>query len=81
MSVEKGVDMAKVGRPRGKKSDPNYVQICGYVTRTTYRAVKIRCFETDQEISQVLQHLLDEWLAISLNQNAENPESQPKDRP
>jgi len=50
------------GRPPGKKSDPTYTQVTGYIRKTTYRALKIRCAERDVEISEVLQQLLDEWL-------------------
>jgi hypothetical protein len=52
----------KAGRPPGKKSDPNYIQITGYVKRQTYRAVKIRCFEEDLEISEIMEILFEEWL-------------------
>jgi hypothetical protein len=50
------------GRPPGKKSDPNYTQVMGYIRKDTYRALKIRCAQDDVEISQVLQQLLDAWL-------------------
>lgn len=52
----------KPGRPPGKRSNPNYVQIAGYITKPTYRAVKIKCINEDKEISEVLQILLDQWL-------------------
>jgi hypothetical protein len=57
----------KPGRPPGKKSDPNFVQISAYITKSTYRATKIRCFEEDQELSIVIQQLLDEWLSRTQN--------------
>lgn len=50
------------GRPRGKRSDPKFIFLGGYIKRTTYRAVKRRLLREDMEISELLQILLDKWL-------------------
>lgn len=53
----------KRGRPLGKRSDKlNYCQVCGYIKRTTYREVRKKLIDADQEFSELLQELLDQWL-------------------
>jgi hypothetical protein len=51
-----------LGRPKGKRSNPNYIQISGYVTLKTYKAVKNALFKEEMEYSELIQLLLDEWL-------------------
>ena len=50
------------GRPKGKKSDPSYTTLTTYIQLETYKALKIRCFQEDREMSEVVQELLDAWL-------------------
>ncbi len=49
-------------RERGKRSDPNYTQISGYIPRKLYHKVKVRCAEEELQISEVLERLLEQWL-------------------
>jgi hypothetical protein len=53
-----------VGRPRGKRSNPDYEQISAYLRKETYRAAKIKLLETSDErdISEVLEELLAAWV-------------------
>ena len=51
------------GRPRGKTSDPTYTTLTTYIKVATYKALKKKCVDLDMEMSQVVQQLLDEWLA------------------
>lgn len=53
------------GRPKGKRSNPNYVPVSGYVSKESYRKLKIRCYELDMEISEALQIMIDRWLEES----------------
>lgn len=50
------------GRPKGKKSDPDYTQIAPYIRLDTYRAMRHRLIDSDMEISELIQELLDRWL-------------------
>lgn len=59
----------KPGRPKGKRSDKSYTQVCGYVKLTTYKAVRKRLIDEEMEFSELLQQLLDEW--VSLKQQSE----------
>jgi hypothetical protein len=53
-----------VGRPRGKRSNPDYEQISAYLRKETYRAAKIKLLETgdDRDVSEVLAELLAAWV-------------------
>lgn len=50
------------GRPPGKKSNPDFIQVAGYIKKNSYRQLKIKCFELDLEISEALQEMIDRWL-------------------
>ncbi|MDR9900959.1 hypothetical protein G7B40_041850 [Aetokthonos hydrillicola Thurmond2011] len=58
------IPVKKVGRPRGKRSDPEFEQITAYIRRDTHLAVKIALLQEGQgrEFSELLQELLDEFL-------------------
>lgn len=53
-----------VGRPRGKRSNPDYEQISAYLRRDTYRAAKIKLLQRgdERDISEVLEELLAAWV-------------------
>jgi hypothetical protein len=52
----------KVGRPRAKHSDPDYVQMSVYVHKDVRTKVKMRLFETGGEFSALVESLLRDWL-------------------
>ena len=52
----------KVGRPRAKHSDPNYVQMSIYISRDVRAKVKMRLLATDGEFSGLVESLLRDWL-------------------
>jgi hypothetical protein len=52
----------KVGRPRAKHSDPNYVQMSVYIHKDVRTKVKMRLFETGGEFSALVESLLLGWL-------------------
>ncbi len=53
------------GRPKGKRSDDNYTQVCGYVPTETYKRVRkiLRNLEPEQQFSDLMASLLSDWLA------------------
>lgn len=52
------------GRKRtGKRSNPDYVMLCGLIHKTSFRAMKVLLAEQDREISDLLQELVDRWIA------------------
>ena len=54
------------GRPRGKRSDPDFEQITAYIRKQTHHGVKIALLQEGrgQEFSELLENLLAEWLQI-----------------
>lgn len=54
----------KPGRPRAKRSDPEYTQVTAYIRRDTYLAVKRKLLDMDDaEFSDTLEVLLTRWVA------------------
>ena len=65
------------GRPRGKKSDPEYVSAIAYIRKKTHLQVKRLLLDKEelgdkQDFSELVQDLLDFWVEI---QQGENPDS------
>ena len=55
-----------LGRPRGKRSDPEYEQITAYVRKETYRALKIKLLTSgdERDASEVIEDLIGAWLGM-----------------
>lgn len=53
-----------VGRPPGKRSDPAYKQYSVLLKRQTHRKVSglLRERESTQDVSELVEHLLEKWL-------------------
>lgn len=54
-----------VGRPPGKRSDPDYKQYSVLLRRQTHRKVSgiLRDRESEQDVSELVEQLLERWLA------------------
>lgn len=54
-----------VGRPPGKRSDPDYKQYSVLLKRQTHRKVSglLRDRESEQDVSELVEQLLEKWLA------------------
>ena len=54
----------KAARPKGKRSDPAFEQVTAYVRSETYRRVKIKLLEENQnqDFSDLVEALLNEYL-------------------
>jgi hypothetical protein len=55
----------KRGRPKGKRSDPDYEQVTAYIRKDTHRDVKITLLSEEgngREFSELIQELLEQWL-------------------
>ena len=50
--------MKRVGRPRAKHSDPDYVQMSVYIHKDIRSKVKVRLFEIGGEFSALVESLL-----------------------
>lgn len=63
---------AKLGRPRAKRSDPDYCQVTAYIRRKTYQNVRIKLMQQGdtQEFSELVENLLAEFLRTQKSNNA-----------
>ena len=54
----------KPGRPRGKRSNPDYEQVTAYIKRATYKQTKIALLQQEEieDFSELIEQLLTEWL-------------------
>ena len=52
-----------LGRPRGKRSNPDYTQVTSYIKKETHKSVQRVLLEQEKEFSELIQELLEEWLA------------------
>jgi hypothetical protein len=52
------------GRPRGKRSNPDFVQTTAYIRVKTYREIRIALLEQGEELeySELVEELLSKWL-------------------
>ena len=57
-------DTPKRGRPKGKRSHPDYEQVTAYIKKETHTAVKIELLKEGQkrQFSELIQELLDDWV-------------------
>lgn len=62
--VGTAIPAVRHGRPRGKRSDPNYEQITAYILKETHKSVKIALLQEDRnrEFSELIEELLSGWL-------------------
>lgn len=56
----------KRGRPKGKRSHPDYEQVTAYIRKDTHRAAKIALLSEgeEREFSELIQELLEHWLKL-----------------
>jgi hypothetical protein len=53
----------RLGRPPGKRSDPEFEQVTAYIRKETHQAVKIELLKSGrQEFSALVEALLQQWL-------------------
>jgi hypothetical protein len=46
----------------GKRSDPNYIQVGAYIPIELNKRVKRQLVDTDQDFSELVAELLDQWV-------------------
>ncbi len=51
-----------VGVGVGKRSNAEYRQVSAYIRKDTHRKVKMTLLEEDQEFSELVGRLLEDWL-------------------
>ena len=55
---------AKRGRPAGKRSDADFIQVTAYIRKSIHREVKIALLKSgqDQDFSELVDALLEVWV-------------------
>lgn len=63
--VESKPESVKRGRPKGKRSNPDFEQVTAYVRSQTYRQTKIALLQQSEleDFSELVEELLTEWLS------------------
>jgi len=55
----------RLGRPPGKRSDPDFEQVTAYIRKETHQAVKIELLKNGrQEFSALVEGLFQQWLKV-----------------
>jgi hypothetical protein len=52
----------KMGRPPGKRSDPDYTQVTAYMRKDTYQAAQKLLIDLDRDFSDLPQDLVNDWV-------------------
>jgi hypothetical protein len=54
----------KIGRPKGKRSNPEYTQVTAYIRQDTYKDIRVLLLQKGdgQEFSELVEELLSEYL-------------------
>lgn len=55
---------SRVGRPRGKRSNPEYEQITLYIRKATHQGIKRALLDTggEKDFSELAEQLFSHWL-------------------
>jgi hypothetical protein len=63
----------KMGRPKGKRSDPAYTQVTSYIRQDTYTKVRVLLLQKGegQEFSELVEELLHKFLEIQTSESLE----------
>ena len=70
--VDEKSQPVKKGRPKGKRSNPDFEQVTAYVRSKTYRQTKIALLQQDElsDFSELVEELLNEWLSTQKGESS-----------
>jgi hypothetical protein len=62
----------KMGRPKGKRSNPDYTQVTAYIRQETYKDIRVLLLQKGdgQEFSELVEELLSEYLKTQTFSNS-----------
>jgi hypothetical protein len=62
----------KMGRPKGKRSNPDYTQVTAYIRQDTYKDIRVLLLQKGdgQEFSELVEELLSEYLKTQTFSNS-----------
>ena len=72
-AIEPSPPPQKRGRPKGKRSNPDYEQVTAYIKKKTYKQTKIALLEQEEveDFSGLVEKLLSEWLSTQKSENSD----------
>jgi hypothetical protein len=64
--------VTKMGRPKGKRSNPDYTQVTAYIRQDTYKDIRVLLLQKGdgQEFSELVEELLSEFLKSQTFKNS-----------
>ena len=64
--------LVKRGRPKGKRSNPDFEQVTAYIRSQTYRQTKIALLQQAElsDFSELVEKLLTEWLSTQKDESS-----------
>lgn len=70
--VDEKPQPVKRGRPKGKRSNPDFEQVTAYVRSKTYRQTKIALLQQEEleDFSELVEELLSEWLSTQKGESS-----------
>lgn len=70
--LNKTSSTVKKGRPKGKRSNPDFEQVTAYIRSETYRQTKIALLQQKEsrDFSELVEKLLAEWLSTQKGKNS-----------
>src|SRR5260370_37052754 len=57
------VTVSKMGRPPGKKTDPNYVQVTVYLRKNVHKTARKLLLDDGRQFSDLVDELVSRWIA------------------
>ena len=55
----------RMGRPKGKSSDPNFTQVTVYMRKDVHRSARKLLFDDGRQFSDLVGDLVSKWVATS----------------
>lgn len=52
----------RVGRPRAKRSDPDFQQVTAYIRKSTYASARKLLIDDGREFSELVEELVQGWV-------------------
>ena len=61
-AVPDDTEAVRSGRQKGKRSNPDYVQVGAHIPKELHKQVKRRLFDSERDFGDLMTELLQEWI-------------------
>ena len=70
--LQTGIEvMSETIMPGGKRENPDYRQVAGYIPNATYMRFKIACTLLDMKMTEAIEEAINDWLEKHSQQQPE----------